>query len=42
MPSAARRRRLVCCVSLKVRLLRPLKMMGSVGELLLAVVWSME
>jgi hypothetical protein len=29
MPSAARRRRLVCCVSLKVRLLRPLKMIGS-------------
>lgn len=29
MPSAARRSRLVCWVSLKVRLLRPLKMMGS-------------
>lgn len=29
MPSAANRRRLCCCVSFNVRLLRPLKMIGS-------------
>jgi len=37
IPSAARRRRLVVCVSLKVRLLRPLKMIGSMHHVSVAL-----